>query len=75
VQKTLHKLRWNPDLEEWFCCACGRTSDHKTKADARAELESFDCKIVGVQNREWTDEEITKWRVTKKTRGKFQENN
>jgi hypothetical protein len=34
-------------LQEWFCAHCGRTSDHAAKADALAELEVFDCNLVG----------------------------
>jgi hypothetical protein len=39
-----NELRWNPHTQEWFCAACGRTSDHMTEEDARVELEYFDCK-------------------------------
>jgi len=66
-----HKPQWNPELQEWFCAACGRTSDHKLETDARAELDAFECKIIGIQSREYTEEEIQKWWVTKKMKNKF----
>jgi len=36
-------IRWNPELEEWFCASCGRTSDHTELEDAWAELDNFIC--------------------------------
>jgi hypothetical protein len=39
------KIRWNPELEEWFCVRCGLTSDHITKEDAQTEMEFFDCSL------------------------------
>ena len=40
-----HELRWNPELEEWFCVRCGRTSDHVVREDAQAEMEFFECQL------------------------------
>jgi hypothetical protein len=40
-----HELRWNPELQEWFCARCGRTSDHLRKEDANVEIEVFPCEI------------------------------
>ncbi len=37
------EIRWNPGTQEWFCKRCGHTSDHVVEADARVELEQFDC--------------------------------
>jgi hypothetical protein len=37
------EIRWNPELEEWFCVRCGRTSDHVVHEDAQAEMEFFEC--------------------------------
>ena len=34
-----HKIRWNPELQEWFCATCGRTSDHLVHDDADAQME------------------------------------
>jgi len=71
VSTRQHKPRWNPDLQQWFCSNCGRTSNHQGEVEARAELNAFECKIVGVQTREWTEEEIQKCRVAKKMKNKF----
>jgi hypothetical protein len=49
-----HIVRWNPDLQEWFCAVCGRTSDHRNEQDVRAELEVFDCRIVGTEVQKMT---------------------
>jgi len=38
-------IRWNPELQEWFCVKCGRTSDHILKRDAEVELELFECRL------------------------------
>ena len=38
-------LRWNPEIREWFCLTCGRTSDHEKAMDARIELEEHNCEI------------------------------
>jgi hypothetical protein len=41
-----HKeIRWNPHTQEWFCVVCGRTSDHVNEADARTELEMYECQL------------------------------
>ena len=40
-------VRWNPELQEWFCAKCGQTSDHKEREDAVREMETFDCSIHG----------------------------
>jgi hypothetical protein len=37
------EIRWNPHTQEWFCIVCGRTSDHVNEADARTELEMYEC--------------------------------
>jgi hypothetical protein len=36
-------IRWNPELQEWFCVRCGRTSDHAMLDDAQVEMEQFEC--------------------------------
>src|SRR6266446_5917997 len=38
-------IRWNPDLQEWFCVKCGRTSDLVVRQDAQVEMELFECEI------------------------------
>jgi hypothetical protein len=38
-----HDIRWNPELQEWFCARCGRTSDHVVHEDAQTEMELFEC--------------------------------
>ena len=39
-------LRWNPELEEWFCPRCGLTSDCSKREDAEAELNLlFECEL------------------------------
>jgi hypothetical protein len=43
------EIRWNPDLQEWFCVRCGRTSDHVVREDAEVELELFECELPGDQ--------------------------
>jgi hypothetical protein len=40
-----HEIRWNPELQEWFCSRCGRTSDHAVREDAETELEVFPCEL------------------------------
>ena len=42
-------IRLNPDLQEWFCAACGRTSDHAKLEDARQEIEHFRCELPSVE--------------------------
>jgi hypothetical protein len=39
------ELRWNADLEEWYCTRCGRSSDQHLLAEAQAEIELFDCNL------------------------------
>ena len=39
------EIRWNPELEEWFCVRCGLTSDHITNEDAQTEMEFFECSL------------------------------
>jgi hypothetical protein len=41
-------IRWNPDLQEWFCPKCGLTSDHTAEQDAAAEIAGFDCSLHGM---------------------------
>jgi hypothetical protein len=38
-------IRWNPELQEWFCVKCGQTSDHAVLHDAQVEMEQFDCDL------------------------------
>jgi hypothetical protein len=38
-------IRWNPELQEWFCVRCGKTSDHVVQNDALVEMEQFECDI------------------------------
>jgi hypothetical protein len=38
-------IHWNPELEEWFCVRCGRTSDHVMKEDAETGLAFFECSL------------------------------
>ena len=42
-------IRWNPDLQEWFCASCGRTSDHTKLEDAKKEMEYFKCELPFVE--------------------------
>lgn len=42
-------LKWNPATGEWFCPACGRTSDHVSVQDAQAELDKHDCRLPSVE--------------------------
>jgi hypothetical protein len=42
---NVHKIRWNPNIEEWYCAVCGRTSDHRKEEDAIRELEGFECSL------------------------------
>ncbi|PYX14957.1 MAG: hypothetical protein DMG84_13345 [Acidobacteria bacterium] len=39
-------VRWNDEIQEWFCAKCGRTSDHITKDDALIELEPYECELL-----------------------------
>jgi len=38
-------IRWNPELQEWFCVRCGQTSDHAVLLDAQVEMEQFECDL------------------------------
>ena len=38
-------VRWNNEIQEWFCAKCGHTSDHVTKEDALIELEQYECEL------------------------------
>jgi hypothetical protein len=38
-------IRWNPELQEWFCVRCGRTSDHAMLDDAQVEKAQFECDL------------------------------
>ena len=42
-------IRWNPELQEWFCASCGRTSDHTKLEDAQEEMENFRCELPFVE--------------------------
>jgi transposase-like protein len=42
-------IRWNSELQEWFCATCGRTSDHTKLEDARKEMEHFKCALPSVE--------------------------
>jgi hypothetical protein len=50
-------IRWNPDLQEWFCSACGRTSDHSAQTAAFDEINTFECAVIGTQIHQMTPEE------------------
>ncbi len=39
-------VRWNDEIQEWFCAKCGRASDHITKEDALIELEPYECELL-----------------------------
>jgi hypothetical protein len=44
--KTFHsELYWNPELQEWYCKLCGRTSDHIDIEDAQVEVALFPCQL------------------------------
>jgi hypothetical protein len=45
-----HQIRWNPDLEEWFCIKCGLTSDQPLRENAQAEIEKLACDIPAVDD-------------------------
>jgi hypothetical protein len=51
-------LRWNPELQEWFCVRCGLTSDCGKQEDAEAELDFlFECEIpIGMDGQPEQDE-------------------
>jgi hypothetical protein len=69
--KPEHKPRWNPELQEWFCATCGRTSDYTLEADAQAELNAFDCVLVGIQKKEKSALERKKTALMEKIQKKF----
>ena len=39
-------IRWNSELQEWFCLRCGQTSDHAILHDAQVEMEQFECDLA-----------------------------
>jgi hypothetical protein len=43
------EIRWNPELEEWFCVKCGRTSDHVGRDDAQVEMEFFERQLPSTE--------------------------
>jgi len=49
------EIRWNPELEEWFCVRCGRTSDHAVREDAQAEMDVFECVLPSTEVPEQPD--------------------
>jgi hypothetical protein len=55
------KLVWNLNTRQWFCTACGRTSDDVTEQNARAELDQLDCQLPYVEIPEVQSERIW-WR-------------
>ena len=42
-------IRWHPELQEWFCAICGRTSDHTKLDDAQNEMNNFECELPSVE--------------------------
>ena len=41
-----HKdVRWNKEIQEWYCAKCGRSSDHTLREDALVELEQYECEL------------------------------
>jgi hypothetical protein len=48
-----HKdIRWNREIQEWFCAKCGRTSARTKKEDALVELEQYECDLPSVASDE-----------------------
>ena len=43
------KIVWNFNTRQWFCKACGRTSDQVMQHDAHREIEQFDCQLPYVE--------------------------
>jgi|HubBroStandDraft_6_1064221.scaffolds.fasta_scaffold56358_3 hypothetical protein len=43
------KILWNFNTRQSFCTTCGRASDHANEAEARVELEQFDCQLPYVE--------------------------
>jgi len=41
-------IRWNGEVQEWFCAKCGLTSDHVAKEDAIVELDQYECELPTV---------------------------
>jgi hypothetical protein len=46
-QRTHESVRWDSNIECWYCPKCGRTSDHITIEDARIEIQQFECVFEG----------------------------
>jgi len=42
-------IRWHPELQEWFCAICGRTSDHTKLDDAQTEMNNFEFELPSVE--------------------------
>ena len=58
TKSFLHEdVRWNPELQEWFCAKCGRTSDRKAQADAVEELSVVECSLPGTRVKNLTNEQ------------------
>lgn len=47
TEKDHPDIRWNPDLEEWYCAKCGLTSKRVTERDAVADMAASDCVLHG----------------------------
>jgi hypothetical protein len=45
LQMRHPEVRWNRNLQEWFCVRCGRTSDDVVYDDAQTELGLFECEL------------------------------
>jgi len=43
------KLIWNLNTKEWFCKACGRTSDQANADDAQVQLDQHECQVPYVE--------------------------
>ncbi len=56
-EKDHPNIRWNSELQEWFCAKCGCTSDHMAEHDAIAEMAAFDCCILGATAKKLEDKE------------------
>jgi hypothetical protein len=44
------ELRWNKELQEWFCVRCGLISDHVKREDASAELALVECELPTISS-------------------------
>jgi hypothetical protein len=42
-------IRWNPATKEWYCTACGRTSDHANVYDTHKALDQYECQIPSLE--------------------------